>query len=90
MLVPSISTFEGLTSRWTRPFACAASSASATWRQIVERAARLERALRAEQRSQVGALDVAHREVEQAVDLARVVDRHDVRMLERRRAPPRA
>ena len=48
-----------------------------------ERAGRLERALRAEQRAQVGSLDVAHRQVEAPVDVARVVDRHHVRVLER-------
>ena len=60
----------------------------------VERAAELprerqrlsggQRAALAEQRAQARPRDVAHREVEHAVDLARVVDRDHVRMLERR------
>ena len=36
---------------------------------------------------QVAALDEAHRDVQLPVDLARVVDRDDVRMLERGRHP---
>ena len=47
---------------------------------------RLERAL-AQHRLQVGALDEAHRDVQLPVDLARVVDRDDVRMLDRGRQP---
>ena len=50
-----------------------------------ERARRIERALRAQELAQVGALHEAHDEVEAAVELARVVDRHDVRVLERHR-----
>ena len=51
-------------------------------RADLERA--LERELLAAQSfSEVGAVDVAHREVEPSVLLARVVDRDDVRVLER-------
>jgi hypothetical protein len=48
-------------------------------------ACRLGLALRPQQRLQVGAVDVAHHQVQLRVDLARVVDRDDVRVLERRR-----
>jgi hypothetical protein len=48
-------------------------------------ACRLELALRSQQRLEVCAVDVAHDEVELPVDLACVVDRHHVRVLERRR-----
>ena len=50
-----------------------------------ERAGGVERALRAQERPEVRALDEAHREVEAAVDVAGVVDRNDVRVLERHR-----
>ncbi len=46
-----------------------------------------EPALLAQDRGQVRAGDVLHRDVEQAVDLAGVVDRDDVRMRERRGDP---
>ena len=48
-----------------------------------ERAGRVERALGAQQRTQIRTLDEAHRQVEATVDVACVVDRHDVRVLER-------
>ena len=48
-----------------------------------ERAGRVERALGAQERPQIRSLDEAHREVEATVDVACVVDRHDVRVLER-------
>ena len=48
-----------------------------------KRAGLVERPLRREERPQVRSLDVAHREVETAVDVACVVDRHHVRVLER-------
>ena len=44
---------------------------------------RVEAALLGEQGAQVGALDEAHRHVEPVALLPGVVDRHDVRMLER-------
>ena len=46
-----------------------------------------QRALVGDQRLQVGALDAGHRDPEQAVVLARVVDRDDVRVVERGREP---
>ena len=45
------------------------------------RAARLERAL-VDQRLQVGAVDQPHGDVQPVVDLADVVDRHDVRIVQ--------
>jgi len=50
-----------------------------------KRAGRGERTFGVEERPQVCSLDVAHREVEATVDIARVVDRHHVRVLERHR-----
>ena len=46
-------------------------------------ARRLERALCAQERAEVGPVDEPHREVNAAVDVTGVVDRDDVRMLER-------
>ena len=46
---------------------------------------RLQRALRAQERLEVGALDVAHGDEQAAVGLAGLVDRDDVRMVDRRR-----
>ena len=51
------------------------------------RSLRRERALAAQQRAEVEPCDVAHRDVQHAVDVARVVDRHDARMLDRGRQP---
>ena len=79
---PSISTFAGLTSRWIRPIACAASSAEATWRQTSIARYGPQAARRAQHAGEVLALDVLHRQVEQPVDLAGVVDRDDVRVLQ--------
>ena len=77
----------GLTSRWTSPWRCAASSAPATSSTIVDRAHAARAAARAQQLAQVGALDVAHRHVEQPVLLAGVEDRDGVGMVDRRREP---
>jgi hypothetical protein len=44
-----------------------------------------QRTLSPEQRLQVRPVDVPHRDVEESLDLPRVVDRHDVRVIERRR-----
>ena len=52
-----------------------------------DRARRLERALATQQRLQVGPVDVAHRDEEAAVGLARLVDRDDVRVVEARGEP---
>ena len=51
----------------------------------VDRPGRLERRLRVDEVAQRAALDVPHHEVELPVALAGVVDRDDVRVLERRR-----
>ncbi len=74
-------------SRWTRPREWAASSA---WADLVDDRRRLpgiEPALVRDQLAQVGVLDVAHRDEELAVLLARVVDRQDVRLVERGSGP---
>ena len=52
-----------------------------------ERSLGRELALALEDRLQVAPLDVAHRQVELAVPLARLVDRDDVWVVERRREP---
>ena len=46
-----------------------------------------QRAVAPEQRPEIAALDVAHGQEELAVLLARLVDRDDVRMVERGREP---
>ena len=51
----------------------------------VDGAVGVQSALGAQEPPEVRALDVAHGDVEQAIDLARVVDRDDARMLGRRR-----
>ena len=67
------------------PRSCAASSAAATCASRCDRARGLERRLLVEQTGEVGAVDVAHRDVELPVGLAGVVDREDVRVIERGR-----
>ena len=52
-----------------------------------DRARRLERALAPQQRLQVGAVDVPHRDEEASVGLARLVHGDDVRVVEARREP---
>jgi hypothetical protein len=47
-----------------------------------QRAGRIERSFGAKKRPEVGSLDISHREVEPIADVAGVVDRHHVRMLE--------
>ena len=78
--------FAGLTSRWTRPLPCAAPSALATGAMMSTRAPG-RAALLLEPVLRVGAVDVAHRDPEDAVFLAGLVDRDDVRMVERGREP---
>ena len=51
------------------------------------RSRRRERAVAAHERVQVGPVDVAHDEVQPAVLLARAVDGHDVRVVDRGRHP---
>ena len=52
-----------------------------------DRASRLQPALAAQQRAQVGAVDEAHRDEKPTARLARLVDRDDVRVVERRGEP---
>ena len=73
----------GFTSRWTSPRAWAASRALATWPTIATRATASSRPASRIDLLQVGALDVAHRDEQDAVGLVRVVDRHDVRVVDR-------
>ena len=75
-------TFAGFTSRWTSPRAWAASRALATWSTILARVDRAD--LVSDRLLEVGPLDVAHRDVQDAVGLVGVVDRNDVRMVDRR------
>ena len=76
--------FAGLTSRWTSPRACAASSADAIWPRRPTARSGSRRPRLSQEARKVASLDVAHREEEHAVRLAGGVDRDDVRMLERR------
>ena len=48
-----------------------------------DRPSRLERALRSEQRAKIDAVHEPHREIDTAVDVTCVVDRDDVRVLQR-------
>ena len=50
-----------------------------------QRTGRSKRALSAQQRPQVGSLDVAHREIQDTVGVAGVVNRDDVGVLQRHR-----
>jgi hypothetical protein len=75
-------TFDGLTSRWTRPRACAASRAAAICPAIATGLFLRQGAAR-EQLLELGAVDVAHGDVQLAGDLAGVVDRDDVRVVDR-------
>ena len=50
-------------------------------------AVRLERTVRPQQGLQILPFDVPHRDEQDTADLARLVDRDDVRMFERRREP---
>ena len=73
--------FSGLTSRCMMPVLCAASSAEAIWRMIATARAGVSGPYRLST-LRVGAVDQAHVEVQLAVDLAVVVDRHHVRFLQ--------
>ena len=75
---PPIMMLAGFRSRWTTPASCAASSPPAIWR--ASRSARADRqlAVAPQHRRQVVALDVRHRDVLDAVDLAEVVNADDV------------
>ncbi len=56
-------------------------------REEVDGALRLQCSVLGDDLRQIGSFDVAHREEEDAVLLPRLVDRDDVRMVERRRDP---
>ena len=56
--------------------------------EYVERAVRRESALVRDQRLQIDALDVAHRDVEHALGLTRLEDRHDAGVVEPGGRPP--
>ena len=75
----------GLTSRWTRPCACAAPSAEATWATSRRRALASSGACGGEQLGEARPAHEAHRDEQQAAVLARFVDRDHVWVLERRR-----
>ena len=74
----------GLTSRWTRPRACAASSAPATWAEDADGLGRLQWPV-AQPAGEVHAIDEAHRQEGGAVDLAGLVERDDVGVVDRGR-----
>jgi len=57
--------FAGFTSRWTRPRACAASSAAADLAEDAQRTAERQLALTHEQRLEIAALHVGHRDVQE-------------------------
>jgi hypothetical protein len=75
----------GLTSRWTRPASCAASSAEPTCSTSFRRRARLQAPVAPQAQAQILAADVPHGEVEHVVVLAGVVDRDDVGVVQGRR-----
>ena len=87
MLVPFVSQgevsrmFAGFTSRWTSPAPCAVSNASATGARMPS-ACFGSNAPQSLATGQVAAPHVAHRDVEQAVVLAGLVDRNDVGVIE--------
>ena len=74
----SIMMLAGFRSRWTTPASCAAARPDATCRAIDERAIDWQPAFLLQQRREVRALDVRHRDVRDAVDLAEIVDADDV------------
>ena len=76
--------FAGFRSRWISSAAWAASRAPPICSAIRSASARERGAALPDQRLQAGAVHVAHREVEDAVDLVGVVDRDHVRVVERR------
>ncbi len=68
----------GFRSRWTTLASCAAASPETTCRAIPKRAPDGHPALARQDGRQVGTLDVRHRDVLDAVDLAEVVNADDV------------
>ena len=85
----SRSRFAGLTSRWTIPLACAASSAAAAWREPLERAPDRLRAVAGEPIGERAAGEVLHHDVRVAVVLADVEDRHRARRVREARGGER-
>src|SRR5207342_1072697 len=81
---PSNRMLPGLTSRWTTPAACAASSASATPREHRDRLRRRERAVPAQPLIQASTGQVSHRDEQPALTLTRGVHRDNRRMLKLR------
>ena len=79
----SIITFAGLTSRWMISCACAASSAPATCSRIASASCGSSGPPSSISCSRSGPLHVAHRDVDEPVVVARVVDRDDVRVVDR-------
>ena len=78
----------GFRSRWTIPFSCAASSASAICRAIGERLSRTAVApSRATRSASVVALDELSTSARMPSAFFEAVDRADVRMIERREHP---
>ena len=77
-------TFAGLMSRWTRPFACASASERADLAQEVDDPLRRQRPELLDQRLEVEAVEQLHHVVERAVvGDAEVVELHRVRRRER-------
>ena len=74
-------------SRWTRPFACAASSAEATCETTSTASSGSKPPLAVQKASQVGALDEVHRHEQEPVLLARVMDGDHIRVADRDRDP---
>ena len=78
--------FAGFRSRWTMPFSCAASSASAIWRAMASASVERHRPAR-DSIGQRLALDEFEDQRGHAVGLFEPVDRADVRMIERCQDP---
>ncbi len=85
--LPAIRTLCGLTSRCTSPASWAASSAAATCATIATASSGGSGPTALEDRRQVLTVDEAHREVERAALLTRLVDRDDVGVVQRSREP---
>ena len=79
--------FAGLRSRWTTPRSCAAASPAASCRASSTRPVFRKPADPFERRREILAVDVLHREIQIALDLADVVDATDVGMRDLPRRP---
>ena len=78
--LPSIITLAGLRSRCSTPRSCAAASPAQSWRAMLERLVLWQPADAPQQRRQILAVHVLHREERVAVGFADVVDAADVRV----------